>query len=247
MATGTSGADVTVTVRFRAAPGADVSEVSLADADTHVLATAYPWREFRWRAGQKHYSGTYWSATEGRHVIYESRLELARLLFADFDRSVHRICAQPFLLALRFNGVERKHIPDYLLITEHGPTVVDVKPVHRLSRPEVAETFAWTRAALERRGWRYEVWSEPDEVELQNVRFLAGFRRPYLFDPSLLAALGRIDPGGASIAEVVGALSDWPLPLVRSALFHLLWSQEFAVDVCRPLRSSSILTRKLAV
>jgi len=26
--------------------------------------------------------GSYWSATEGRHVIYESRLELARLLFA---------------------------------------------------------------------------------------------------------------------------------------------------------------------
>lgn len=64
----------------------------------------------------EHYSGTYWSATDDRHVIYESRLDLARVLFADFDRSVHRICAQPFLLAKRSNGVERKHIPDYLLI-----------------------------------------------------------------------------------------------------------------------------------
>ena len=43
-----------------------------------------------------HYSGTYWSATERGHVIYESRLELARLLFADFDASVNRIFAQPF-------------------------------------------------------------------------------------------------------------------------------------------------------
>jgi hypothetical protein len=32
----------------------------------------YIW-EFRWRAGQKHYSGTYWSATEGRHVSSTSR------------------------------------------------------------------------------------------------------------------------------------------------------------------------------
>jgi hypothetical protein len=32
------------------------------------------------------------------HVIYESRLELARLLFADFDESVRHIVAQPFLL-----------------------------------------------------------------------------------------------------------------------------------------------------
>ena len=55
--------------------------------------------------------GSYWSATEGRHVIYESRLELARLLFADFDRSVHRICAQPFLLVTRSHGRTMKIIP----------------------------------------------------------------------------------------------------------------------------------------
>jgi len=79
MASGTRSA-ATMTVRFRAAPDVGASEVSLADADANVLAAARPWREFRWRAGQKHYSGTYWSATESRHVIYESRLELARLL-----------------------------------------------------------------------------------------------------------------------------------------------------------------------
>lgn len=234
-----------MTVRFRAAPDTGVSEVSLVDVDANVLAAARPWREFRWRAGQKHYSGTYWTATDGRHVIYESRLELARLLFADFDRSVHHICAQPFLLVMRSNDVEHRHIPDYLLVTDQGPKVVDVKPAHRLSKSDVAATFAWTRAALERRGWMYEVWSEPNEVELQNIRFLAGFRRPYVFDPSLLAVLRSINPAGASIGGIVGALSDWPLPLARAALFHLLWSQEWAVDVCRPLRSSSTLTRKV--
>jgi hypothetical protein len=45
------------------------------------------------------------------HVIYESRLELARLLFADFDRSVHRICAQPFLLVARSHGRMMQIIP----------------------------------------------------------------------------------------------------------------------------------------
>lgn len=234
-----------MTVRFRAAPDAGVSEVSLVDADTNALAAAHPWREFRWRAGQKHYSGTYWTATEGRHVIYESRLELARVLFADFDRSVHHICAQPFLLTMRSNSVERKHIPDYLLMTDQGPKIVDVKPARRLSNPDVEATFAWTRAALERRGWMYEVWSEPNGVELQNIRFLAGFRRLYLFDPSLLAVLRSIDPDGSSIVEVIRTLTDWPAPLTRSALLHLLWSQEFAVDISVPLRSSSTLTRKV--
>jgi hypothetical protein len=41
-----------------------------------VLARGRPWRVFRWHRGQAHYSGWYWSATMGRHVVYESRLEL---------------------------------------------------------------------------------------------------------------------------------------------------------------------------
>ena len=38
------------------------------------------------------------SSTMSAHVIYESRLELARLLMADFDASVNHIVAQPFML-----------------------------------------------------------------------------------------------------------------------------------------------------
>lgn len=55
----------------------------------------------------KHYSGTFWAATNRGHVIYESRLELARLLFADFDRSGQRIVAQPFLLKAHVAGFPR--------------------------------------------------------------------------------------------------------------------------------------------
>ncbi len=51
------------------------------------------------------------------HVIYESRLELSRLLFADFDPSVPAIVAQPFLLQTVLEARVRRHIPDYLLFT----------------------------------------------------------------------------------------------------------------------------------
>lgn len=234
----------TITVRFRTAPHVDATSVALTNADPNALAAARPWREFRWHAGQKHYSGTYWSATEAQHVVYESRLELARLLFADFDRSVRRICAQPFLLVWECDGARAKHIPDYLLLTDQGPKVVDVKPARRLSKPEVASTFAWTRSALERRAWLYEVWSEPDEVELQNVRFLASFRRRCLFDQSLLEALRTVIHDGDSISKVVGVLSDWPSPLTRAALFNLMWSQEFTTDMRHPLSPNATLTRE---
>ena len=60
-------------------------------------------------------------------MIYESRLELRRFV-ADFDSSVNRIVAQPFLLTTEINGQARRHIPDFLLITDTGAVVVDVKP-----------------------------------------------------------------------------------------------------------------------
>ncbi|WP_326814267.1 hypothetical protein OIE70_31075 [Streptomyces sp. NBC_01744] len=86
--------------------------------------------------------GIYWSAMMRDHVIYESRLELSRLLFADFDPSVRGIVAQPFLLKAVVEGQARKHIPDYISTTDQGPVVVDVKPHCRLSTPVVAFTFA---------------------------------------------------------------------------------------------------------
>jgi hypothetical protein len=70
------------------------------------------------------------------------------------------------------DGRERKHVPDYLLLTDDGPIVVDVKPHHLLANAEISFTFGWTRRVVEQRGWRYEVWSEPPETEL------AIFRRP---------------------------------------------------------------------
>jgi hypothetical protein len=48
--------------------------------------------------------GIYWCATEQGHVIYESRLELARLVFADFDWRVNHIVAQRFLLRADIDG-----------------------------------------------------------------------------------------------------------------------------------------------
>ncbi|MEW9533651.1 TnsA-like heteromeric transposase endonuclease subunit [Microbispora sp. NPDC049125] len=206
-----------------------------------VLGGAAPWRTFRWRKGQKHYSGVFWAATERNHVIYESRLELARLLFADFDTSVRRIVAQPFLLKAEVAGAERRHIPDYLLFTAAGPVVVDVKPRHRLARPKVAFTFTWTKTAVESRGWQYEVWSEPPKVELENIRFLAGYRRDWLFDQTLLNELRTASPDGSTLADVVRSLPQWPKRVVHAHLLHLLWRQDLVTDLSRPLSAHGVL------
>jgi hypothetical protein len=85
-------------IAYRRADG-DEKTIALDRIHLHELLTACPWRTFRSYRGQPFYSGMYWSATMHAHVIYESRLELARLLLADFDQTVVTIVAQPFQLS----------------------------------------------------------------------------------------------------------------------------------------------------
>lgn len=114
-----------------------------------VFEPSVPWRTFRWRHGQKHYSGTYWSSTMRDHVIYESRLELTRLLYADFDPDVTAVYAQPFLLSTTVDDRLRRHVPDFLVLRDKDvPLVVDVKPRHLLARPKVNFALEWAREAV---------------------------------------------------------------------------------------------------
>jgi hypothetical protein len=214
-----------------------------AVAASDLLGDAAPWRTFRWYRGQKHYSGTYWSSTERSHVIYESRLELARLLYADFDEAVRGIVAQPFLLTATVNRRVRRHVPDFFLLTSRGPVVVDVKPRARLTDPRVRATLDWTRELVERRGWHYDVWSEPPATELTNVRFLAGYRHQSRFDESLLDVVRQSDLSGRTLGEALDTDFGRPAALVRAAVFHLVWSRFLAVDVAQPLSRSSVLSK----
>ncbi|MFI1801908.1 TnsA-like heteromeric transposase endonuclease subunit [Streptomyces sp. NPDC020379] len=220
-----------------------IEERAWDTAPATFLHPAAPWRTFRWYEGQRHYSGTYWSSTTSDHVIYESRLELARLLFADFDPSVRGIVAQPFLLTAVVDGQPCRHIPDYLLTGDDGPVVVDVKPACRLSRPEVERTLGWTRQAVQARGWRYEVFQEPSPVVLANIRFLAGYRRPWLFSPQLVEELRSAQLDGMTLGHAAACRPGRPGPLVRAAVYHLLWNGHFTVDLGRPLSSSQVLRR----
>jgi len=232
-----------VTVSYRRSD--DLSEVTREwpAAGIDELAGAVPWRSFRWYRGQKHYSGTYWSATNRDHVIYESRLELARLLFADFDATVNHFVAQPFFLRARVNRRIRRHIPDFLLFTDGLPRVVDVKPAARLSVEKVRFTLDWTRELVEELGWNYEAWSEPADLELRNLRFLAGFRNAERFDPELLKAILHQSTSDTTLGQVLGRDFGEPPARVRSAVLHLVWRRDLSVDITQPLTKSSLLVK----
>lgn len=204
-----------------------------------------PWRQFRWHRGQAHYSGLYWSATTGGHVAYESRLELARMLLADFAPQVCWIVAQPFLVEAVVAGQPRRHVPDIALIDRSGAiTIVNVKPPDRIGDPKVAATFAWAGHVFGARGWQHEVWTGAPEVLLGNVRFLAGYRRRDRFDAQLLDAVMAMADDGDTIGDLDRRCRRLgPAEVVRPALLHLLWWDRLRTDLSTVLSDHCALER----
>lgn len=61
-------------------------KVPLAEAAVVRFAAMSPARRFRARKGQRHLLGRWWSATDGRHVGYESWLERDQVMWLDASR-----------------------------------------------------------------------------------------------------------------------------------------------------------------
>ena len=75
-----------VDVTYRTDTGAPVA-TTLDRVMVEEVSVGRPVRELRWYQERKHYSGWHWSSTTQGMIIYESRLELSRIILADFYRS----------------------------------------------------------------------------------------------------------------------------------------------------------------
>lgn len=232
-----------VEVRWRREDGR-FEDAALERVPLCEVVSGLPVREFRWCRGRVHYSGWYYSSTMAAHVVYESRLELARIMLADQDPGVAGIAAQPFRMAGPDGGRVRRHVPDLLLAFTDGTfSVVDVKAASRLDDPAVVAQFAWTGAVLEQHGIRFEVWSGADPVLLDNMRFLAGYRRPEVVQswlaPEVLAAAAG---SGVSVGDLEHCLAGaGGMGLVRPVVLHLLWSGALVADLSVPLSRLSVV------
>jgi hypothetical protein len=227
-----------VKVQYRSASD-QVVDTTLDQAVLGELAGSLPVREFRWHRGQRHYSGWYWSSTMQGLVAYESRLELARIMLADFDPDVTAIAGQPFRLIGADGARIRRHVPDILLVmADGGAVVVDVKSPHKRDAPDVRAVMKWTRATVGLRGWGFEEWYGAPPDLLTNVRFLAGYRRPAVIDESLIAGVRESADGPVTITDLERSVAADSV-LVRPVILHLLWTGELAADLERPLNGLS--------
>lgn len=78
---------------------------------------------------------------------------------------------------------------------------------------------------------------------LENVRFLAGYRRYWLFSADPLEAADGAVVDGMPFEEVLGAVDGFAPELGRAGVLHLLWSGRFTTDLRRPLGPAHVLRR----
>ena len=108
--------------------------------------------------------------------------------------------------------------------------MVDVRP-GELIEPEDAEAFAATARACELAGWAFRRVGTIEPVLLENVRWLAGYRRARFCDGEIAGSLMSAFAQPRTLFDGAYAVGDGIK--VLPVLYHLLWLQELRVDVAR--------------
>lgn len=214
--------------------------IPIGDIEPEAVNGAPPWRSSRWFFGHEYHSGAYYSATTSTQVIYETRLQLRRLILADFDPSVTFVVAQPFQLHAMVDGAHRRYVPDYFLTTTNGPVVLDVAPSDRRSTPRSRDTYSWVRKALSTRQWTLDVVSEPPPTFFHNVHMLAGYRRCPVTLRTALQQLRSLNLIGMTVGEALARVTG-ERSTAYAALMHLLWTHDVSVDLNARIRDDTTL------
>ncbi len=200
----------------------------LAAVADHEFEGVEPVRRPAVYRGQRYFPGSYYSVSSQRLVAYESWLERRNLVLLDFDATVIRFATQPFWLHW-YADKPRRHAPDVFVRRSDGSgEVIDIRLKDGVKERD-ALTFDITRQAAAQAGWGYRVMHEPPQPLLDNLEWLAGYRRPVAaFDPCRPAVL---DAAGQPVA--LGRLVDEAggTAVTRATVFHLLWRQELAADL----------------
>ncbi len=192
---------------------------------------------------QRHLSGYYFFSTTGRHVLYESRLEMFVLMTLDFEPHVVGVSAQPFKLWYRRDRKDRSHVPDFFAKLSDGQElVVDVKQEAVAKRPRNQQVFKITAHACSQAGWQYKVDSGPKEPYLSNIKWLAGFRRMPAnkdFEHYAEAIVDLCTERPRSISYLTESIG--PSASVRPVLFHLMWKQIVTTPLDTRLTNESLI------
>ncbi|MFJ9736779.1 TnsA-like heteromeric transposase endonuclease subunit [Streptomyces sp. NPDC101166] len=209
------------------------------DLDKVDIGRSIPVRRFTWRTNQFHRPGLEYVMATDRHHAFESHEEECLLLVADFAAGLLEALSQPFRLKFIAEGRKIEHTPDFLLVTDSGLFLIDVRPAGRITAEDALKFAASAEAALSA-GWRYGVVVGWRQHVLANVDALSAERRPLSDVLGIQAQLQETAAQGLmSYGELVERCC---LPAIgRAHAIHLLWNRNLGVDLSVPFGDASLI------
>lgn len=159
--------------------------------------------------------GLYFSIKAGRHLPYESKLELHDLWRAEVDSRVTCSFPQPFTLQVLMDGKLTRYTPDRLDVLEDGSCrVIEVKD--ELSAAEVSSRYGPIAELLTRRGLSFEV-RQRAEIELEpsfsGVEAVQRHRRTRLAEADVARLRRALQHGAMPLRTLAARLIDGPAAL----------------------------------
>jgi hypothetical protein len=200
-----------------------------------------PVRLFGSFRGQRSFQGSWWFATTGEHVGFESWVERDAVMLLDFDPDVVAVSSQPFWLTWAGRPGVRRHVPDFFArLADGSAVVIDVRPDELVGAGD-AEVFAATQRACAAVGWGYRRVGVVDAVLAANVRWLSGFRHRRCGSAAVGGELvRRVAAGPVTVADLVASAGD--RLAVLPALCHLLWRGVLEADLtAAPLSARTVV------
>jgi hypothetical protein len=186
----------------------------------------------------------------GRMIHYESLIERAYIYLLEYDPLVVSYEEQPCTIAYRTEGKERSYTPDFAVHwQDHQQSLVECKPTSKVDGPENA--LKWTAARLwcKQYGYTFALVTETalheheHDMLLSNIQTLAvhAHQRLTVQAKEYLLKTLYAEPSPLSVAEYVQRTPNLRPAVVRSCLWHLLYTGEIFTDLTKPLHPVTTL------
>ncbi|WP_022891117.1 TnsA-like heteromeric transposase endonuclease subunit [Agromyces subbeticus] len=219
----------------------ETHRIDARDAQHVEFENAAPVRSFpSWR-GKRNYSGFYWTATNRRHVGFESLTERTALMLLDRDPHIIGISSQPMWICWPKDGGADSHAPDFFVRYDNGDgAVIDVRPEHLID-DHSADVFERTNDLCKQMGFQYRLIPAMDPMLVKNLLFLARYRADeYTATTDQLRALRRFSAQPISLQEIVSRLGSSDRAAGLAAAYSLIWHGAIDIDLSRPVSLATL-------
>ncbi len=181
-------------------------------------------------------------------VHCESGIERDYAYLLEYDPMVVSFEEQPCKISYFYDQEEHYYIPDFAVYWCHKqPSIVECKPASKLDDPENLRKWTAARLWCKQNHYTFELVTDAALRQLgsllSNIKLLAGHGHQQIAPQvkEYLLRTVQAENRALSVAELVERHPQYTPTIVRSCVWHLLYTRELSADLTKPLNVMTTL------